>query len=93
MLISYNLLELPEEYHKVAYSYFKKEPWIENEGMNYMSEQYSSRITILGCLMHMIKRDFHPPYAGALCLGDIFCHHRGAMKKIFIIKTIYKYYE
>lgn len=28
---------------RIAYSYFRKEPWIENEGMGYMSEQYASK--------------------------------------------------
>lgn len=28
---------------RVAYSYFRKEPWIENDGMGYMSEQYISK--------------------------------------------------
>ena len=29
--------------NKVVYSYFRKEPWLENEGMGYMSEQYASK--------------------------------------------------
>lgn len=29
--------------NQIAYSYFRKEPWIENEGMGYMSEQYESK--------------------------------------------------
>lgn len=33
-----------EDYlNKILYSYFRKEPWIENEGMGYMSEQYDSK--------------------------------------------------
>lgn len=32
-----------EHLDRAAYSYFRKEPWIENEGMGYMSEQYASR--------------------------------------------------
>ncbi|MFT4104971.1 MAG: class I SAM-dependent methyltransferase [Lacrimispora sp.] len=45
-----NMLPMPGEpefdekqLNKIAYSYFRKEPWIENEGMSYMSEQYSSK--------------------------------------------------
>ena len=45
-----NMLPMPGEpdfdgdhLNKIAYSYFRKEPWIENEGMGYMSEQYASR--------------------------------------------------
>lgn len=45
-----NMLALPGSYefdeqkiYGVAYSYFKKDPWIENEGMGYMSEQYNSK--------------------------------------------------
>lgn len=45
-----NMLPMPgeptfDEQHlnQIAYSYFKKEPWIENEGMGYMSEQYASK--------------------------------------------------
>lgn len=28
---------------RIAYSYFRREPWIENEGMGYMSQQYPSK--------------------------------------------------
>lgn len=28
---------------KIGYSYFRTEPWIENEGMGYMSKQYVSK--------------------------------------------------
>lgn len=45
-----NMLPMPGEpefdeknLNKIAYSYFRKEPWIENEGMGYMSERYSSK--------------------------------------------------
>ncbi|WP_195985749.1 class I SAM-dependent methyltransferase [Clostridium sp. D33t1_170424_F3] len=45
-----NMLPMPgepafDEQHlnRIAYSYFRKEPWIENEGMGYMSEQYESK--------------------------------------------------
>ena len=29
--------------NRVTYSYFRKEPWLENDGMGYMSEQYESK--------------------------------------------------
>ena len=29
--------------NRVTHSYFRKEPWIENEGMGYMSKQYASK--------------------------------------------------
>ncbi|WP_148408804.1 class I SAM-dependent methyltransferase [Murimonas intestini] len=45
-----NMLPMPgepefDEQHlnQIAYSYFRKEPWIENEGMGYMSVQYPSK--------------------------------------------------
>lgn len=45
-----NMLAMPGEpafdeqnLNQVAYSYFRKEPWIENEGMGYMSESYASK--------------------------------------------------
>ena len=45
-----NMLPMPGEpvfdenhLNRIAYSYFRKEPWIENEGMGYMSEQYDSK--------------------------------------------------
>ena len=45
-----NMLPMPgepaydeEHLDRVVYSYFRKEPWIENEGMGYMSEQYESK--------------------------------------------------
>ncbi|MDD4124358.1 MAG: class I SAM-dependent methyltransferase [Eubacteriales bacterium] len=45
-----NMLPIPGEpefdenhLNKLAYSYFKKEPWIENNGMSYMSEKYPSK--------------------------------------------------
>ena len=45
-----NMLAMPGEpafdekhLNQIAYSYFRKEPWIENEGMGYMSEQYVSK--------------------------------------------------
>lgn len=45
-----NMLPMPGEpgfdgqrLNQIAYSYFRKEPWIENEGMGYMSEQYDSK--------------------------------------------------
>lgn len=44
-----NMLALPgeedfnEEIKQVSYSYFRAEPWIETEGMGYMSENYSSK--------------------------------------------------
>lgn len=45
-----NMLPMPGEdgfdessLDKIGYSYFRTEPWIENEGMGYMSEQYASK--------------------------------------------------
>ncbi len=45
-----NMLPLPGEPEfdeqrlgQMAYSYFRKEPWLENEGMGYMSEAYASK--------------------------------------------------
>lgn len=45
-----NMLPMPEEesydaehLNRITYSYFRKEPWIENEGMGYMSKQYASK--------------------------------------------------
>lgn len=45
-----NMLPMPGEpefdegnLNRIAYSYFRKEPWIENEGMGYMSEPFPSR--------------------------------------------------
>lgn len=45
-----NMLPLPgeEEFdeahlNRTAYSYFRKEPWIENNGMGYMTAQYESK--------------------------------------------------
>ena len=45
-----NMLPMPGEaafdaaqLDRVAYSYFRQEPWIENEGMGYMSETYASK--------------------------------------------------
>lgn len=45
-----NMLPIPGEYrfneyhlNQIAYSCFREEPWIENEGMSYMSEQYDSK--------------------------------------------------
>lgn len=45
-----NMLAMPGEpafdekhLNQIAYSYFRREPWIENEGMGYMSEQYVSK--------------------------------------------------
>lgn len=45
-----NMLPMPGEpefdesqLNRIAYSYFRKEPWIENEGMGYLSEQYDSK--------------------------------------------------
>ena len=45
-----NMLPIPGEpefdenhLNKLAYSYFKKEPWIENNGISYMSEKYPSK--------------------------------------------------
>lgn len=45
-----NMLPLPDEeefdesnLNKLAYSYFRKEPWIENSGMLYMTPQYESK--------------------------------------------------
>lgn len=45
-----NMLPMPgedsfdkEHLNQVEYSYFRKEPWIENEGMSYMSKQYDSK--------------------------------------------------
>ena len=33
----------PERPDRVAYSYFRREPWLENEGMGYLSERYASK--------------------------------------------------
>ncbi|MEL7656307.1 MAG: methyltransferase domain-containing protein [Bacillota bacterium] len=48
-----NMLPLPEEdefdetnLNKISYSYFRKEPWIENNGMGYMTSQYESKTFI-----------------------------------------------
>ncbi|MCB6610753.1 class I SAM-dependent methyltransferase [[Clostridium] symbiosum] len=48
-----NMLALPgapeydeQKIYGVAYSYFRKEPWVENEGMGYMSETYDSKTFI-----------------------------------------------
>ena len=48
-----NMLPLPGEddfdeanLNKIAYSYFRKEPWIENTGMGYMTPQYESKTFI-----------------------------------------------
>jgi len=45
-----NMLPMPgepgfdkENLDRIAYSYFRNEPWIENEGMGYMSENYDSK--------------------------------------------------
>lgn len=45
-----NMLPLPHEdcfdgenLNKIAYSYFRKEPWIENSGMGYMTPEYESK--------------------------------------------------
>lgn len=45
-----NMLPLPGEdgfdevdSNKISYSYFRKEPWIENNGMGYMTTQYASK--------------------------------------------------
>lgn len=45
-----NMLPMPgepyyDEQHldRVTYSYFRKEPWVENEGMEYISGQYNSK--------------------------------------------------
>jgi len=45
-----NMLPLPEDdcfdgndLNRFAYSYFRKEPWIENNGMGYISVSYSSK--------------------------------------------------
>lgn len=45
-----NMLPMPgeplfngEHLNQIVYSYFRKEPWIENEGMGYMSGQYPSK--------------------------------------------------
>ena len=45
-----NMLPLPGEdefdeanLNKLIYSYFRKEPWIENNGMGYMTPQYESK--------------------------------------------------
>ncbi len=34
----------PEKPTKITYSYYKKEPWIENNGMGYMSVEYDSKV-------------------------------------------------
>lgn len=33
----------PRNLDKLAYSYFRVEPWIQNDGMNYMSREYKSK--------------------------------------------------
>ena len=33
----------PDRLDRIAYSYFRREPWIENEGMDYLSGQYPSK--------------------------------------------------
>ncbi len=45
-----NMLPLPNEecfdkanLNKITYSYFRKEPWIENSGMGYMTPEYESK--------------------------------------------------
>lgn len=45
-----NMLPIPGEelfdsdnLNQVAYSYFREEPWIENQGIGYMSKQYNSK--------------------------------------------------
>jgi ubiquinone/menaquinone biosynthesis C-methylase UbiE len=45
-----NMLPLPgedgfhsDELNRIAYPYFRKEPWIENGGMEYMTPQYDSK--------------------------------------------------
>lgn len=45
-----NMLPLPHEddfdeknLNKITYSYFRKEPWIENNGMGYMTSEYKSK--------------------------------------------------
>lgn len=34
----------PEHLNRVACSYFKKEPWVENNGMSYITPEYHSKI-------------------------------------------------
>jgi len=48
-----NMLPLPHEdgfdgenLNKITYSYYRKEPWIENSGMGYMTLQYESKTFI-----------------------------------------------
>lgn len=48
-----NMLPLPgeesfdsENLNRIAYSYFRKEPWIENTGMGYMTTEYESKTFI-----------------------------------------------
>ena len=48
-----NMLPLPGEpgfdgsgLNKIAYSYFRREPWVENEGMGYLSGAYPSKTFI-----------------------------------------------
>lgn len=33
----------PQRLDRIVYSYFRTEPWLENEGMGYLSEQYASK--------------------------------------------------
>lgn len=33
----------PEHLNRVAYSYFEKEPWVENNGMSYITREYHSK--------------------------------------------------
>ena len=33
----------PDQLDRIVYSYFRSEPWIENDGVGYMSEQYESK--------------------------------------------------
>jgi len=36
----------PDDLNRVVHSYFRKEPWIENNGMSYMSTEYDSKTFI-----------------------------------------------
>jgi ubiquinone/menaquinone biosynthesis C-methylase UbiE len=55
-----NMLATPDEeafdpncINKIAYPYFRDEPWLENDGMGYMSGQYASKT--FTCFTHTIS--------------------------------------
>lgn len=55
-----NMLATPEEdafdpncINKIAYSYFRTDPWLENDGMGYMAGQYASKT--FTCFSHTVS--------------------------------------